>query len=62
MNTCENCAYSYRDFTSGAFVCRRYPPTVLMAPNGAGVATQPPVGPATWCGEWKEDENMKVIE
>lgn len=68
MNTCENCAHRYVDLptpgnpnASGQSICRRYPPKVVIAPNGQGLTLFPPVSPQMACGEWKGEEAIPGI-
>lgn len=58
MNTCDTCRFMHRDFGSGQLVCRRFPPTVLVAWNGAVGTSLPIVTAAGWCGEWKPEATL----
>ena len=60
MNTCENCAHRFIDFGNGQSVCRRYPPTVHITPQGQGLTMFPPVNGQMVCGEWKAEDKEIV--
>jgi hypothetical protein len=60
-DVCSNCRHA--EATSGTkqrvFICRRFPPTAQIVPNGRGgasvVSPFPEMGADQWCGEFTLD-------
>jgi len=50
---CSGCRYAGRRPDSPRLVCRRYPPTPIVAADGTMVAAVALVESAGWCGEWQ---------
>ena len=55
MNQCKDCKYFF--MLEKKSLCRRFPPMLY----GKYSYAHPYVYPDGWCGEWKENEDAKVL-